>query len=259
MRVSGGMTLAAVDPDLSRAPRESDEMIHFAHKRAAIDLIATLRAQVARCALLGTYLLRPHPITPETDDTRDRWRAQFDEQYQAMQRAYSLLDGSDPDGTLPQDTCTWLQSSVSTTPKQPSTLRRMMEMTEEVRAALDDDQRRLDAALKAHFTFGFGEFHDTITDICDDLWTQLDHQRNEDLLQARENGDAIGNILARLERIGKHVRLVSLNASVEAARVGDAGKGLGVIAVEFKSLAEEIQHLAATARESIDDMTSNSG
>ena len=77
------MTLAAVDPDLSRAPRESDETIHFAHKRNAIDLIASLRAHVARCALFGTYLLRPHPITPETDDTRDRWRAPFDVQLHA--------------------------------------------------------------------------------------------------------------------------------------------------------------------------------
>ena len=58
----------------------------------------------------------------------------------------------------------------------------------------------------------------------------------------------------RLEKIGKHVRLVSLNASVEASRVGDAGRGLGVIATEFKSLAEEIQGLASNARSNIDDL-----
>ena len=73
----------------------------------------------------------------------------------------------------------------------------------------------------------------------------------------RAAAEAIGKTLTRLEHIGKHVRLVSLYASVEASRVGDAGRGLGVIAVEFKTLAEEIQMLAVTARADIAEMTQN--
>lgn len=60
--------------------------------------------------------------------------------------------------------------------------------------------------------------------------------------------DRVATLRARVIRVGKHVRLVSLNASVEAARAGDVGKGLMVIAHEFKSLAEEIQSLAKDAR-----------
>ncbi|WP_299692375.1 methyl-accepting chemotaxis protein [uncultured Tateyamaria sp.] len=135
----------------------------------------------------------------------------------------------------------------------------MLELTKALRDALSCSDAELDTALKAHFVFGRGQFYQAVTEICDGLWSQLDQQRDQDMQQARENGAAIDDILGRLERIGKHVRLVSLNASVEAARVGDAGRGLGVIAVEFKSLAEEIQHLAASARDNINGMTKGAG
>ena len=232
---------------------------HFAHRRAAIDMIATLRARMIRCALFSTFLLRPHPITPETDETRDHWRERFEEQYNGILRSYALLDGNDPMGIVPEDILEWIASCVAEWPEQRKVLDQMLELTKTLRNSLTLSHAEMDAAMKAHFVLGPGKFYDAVTTLCDGLWAQLDHQRNSDMVRAKENGNAIDDILERLERIGKHVRLVSLNASVEAARVGDAGRGLGVIAVEFKSLAEEIQHLAATARNNIDGMTTTSG
>ena len=248
---------------LRRAPTTPDtapaERSHFEHRRIAIDMIATLRARMIRCALFGTYILRPHPVTPETDAVKAQWRAHFEEQFKGIQRSYGLLDGHDTDGTVPQDICTWINEGAAAMPDQVKVLRRMMTLTEAMRTALDGSDQDLDSAMQAHFAFGRGQFYGAVTQICDALWAQLDLQRDRDMDRAREHGEAIADILERLERIGKHVRLVSLNASVEAARVGDAGKGLGVIATEFKTLAEEIQHLAATARDNINGMTAHSG
>ena len=46
--------------------------------------------------------------------------------------------------------------------------------------------------------------------------------------------------MAQIDWIAQSVRLISLNASVEAARAGDAGAGFGVIAEEIRRLSDEI-------------------
>ncbi|WP_187431591.1 hypothetical protein ROLI_022630 [Roseobacter fucihabitans] len=47
---------------------------------------------------------------------------------------------------------------------------------------------------------------------------------------------------------------MSINASMEASRAGEAGKGLAIIAQEFKTLAEEVQQLTSSAREDIQNI-----
>lgn len=239
-----------------RPPVPSPEAVLFAQRRAAIDVIATVRARAIRAALFGSLLFRVNPLKPEGDDARAHWREVLHKTYHEMTRAAALVEGTDPEGEFPPEICTWIAETSASMPRHAAGLVRMCDLTRQVVDAVDgDDLQALSTAIDAHFAFGRGGFFETVTDLCDNLWADLDAKRHETVEQVSAHGDAIGDILVRLERIGKHVRLVSLNASVEAARVGDAGKGLGVIAVEFKSLAEEIQHLAATARENIDGLT----
>ena len=237
-------------------PVPSPEAVLFAQRRAAIDVIATVRARAIRTGLFGSLLFRVNPLKPETDDARAHWREVLHKTYYEMTRAAALVEGTDPEGEFPPEICTWIAETSASMPRHVAGLVRMCDLTRQVVDAVDgDDLHVLSTAIDAHFAFGRGGFFETVTDLCDNLWADLDAKRHETVEQVSAHGDAIGDILVRLERIGKHVRLVSLNASVEAARVGDAGKGLGVSAVEFKSLAEEIQHLAATARENIDGLT----
>ena len=92
---------------------------------------------------------------------------------------------------------------------------------------------------------------DQMTQVIWDVWADMDTAREEELREATTAAEKLGKRLGRLHDIGKHVRLVSLNASVEAARAGDLGKGLMVIANEFKVLAEEIQRLAQDAQNDV--------
>jgi len=52
-----------------------------------------------------------------------------------------------------------------------------------------------------------------------------------------EMNNQIGDIIATLNEITEQTNLLSLNASIEAARAGDAGKGFAVVAEEVKILA----------------------
>lgn len=51
--------------------------------------------------------------------------------------------------------------------------------------------------------------------------------------------NAITDIVSTIQNISKQTSLLALNASIEAARAGDAGKGFGVVAEEIKKLASE--------------------
>ena len=61
----------------------------------------------------------------------------------------------------------------------------------------------------------------------------------------------------RIDDISRTVRLISLNARVEAARAGGAGRAFGVIAEEIKSLSEQTEAASEELAASVQAMMAN--
>ena len=227
-----------------------------AQRRALIDFIATGRARAIRVAMFGNMIFRPNPHEADTQDEISAWYAAMHEQITGLERATTIMrTGRDPEGTLPAEICAWIGRR-GAAHGATDTMARMATMSKAIETALKKgDAGATKAALSEHLQFGRTQFFEDVTGFCDTLWADLDATRLKEVEAANAKAEAISKTLSRLEKIGKHVRLVSLNASVEAARVGDEGRGLGVIAAEFKTLAEEIQLLSTTARADIFAMT----
>lgn len=73
----------------------------------------------------------------------------------------------------------------------------------------------------------------------------------EEMHRITEISKAIENIITAIEDIASQTNLLSLNASIEAARAGDAGKGFAVVADQIGKLAADSAQSAVNTRELI--------
>lgn len=83
----------------------------------------------------------------------------------------------------------------------------------------------------------------------------------EMIVQVKATNEAIASISKAVELISditSQTNLLSLNASIEAARAGQAGRGFAVVATEIKQLADQSSQGAATIKNIADDILEKS-
>jgi methyl-accepting chemotaxis protein len=76
----------------------------------------------------------------------------------------------------------------------------------------------------------------------------------ERIVALSEQSQAIGEIISTVSDLADQSNLLAVNAAIEAAKAGDAGRGFSVVAGEVKSLADQSKQAAAQVRVILNDI-----
>lgn len=76
----------------------------------------------------------------------------------------------------------------------------------------------------------------------------------ETIIKLSEHNQAIGEIIAAVDDLAEQSNLLAVNASIEASKAGEYGKGFIVVAQEIKGLAEQSKQATKQVRSIINDV-----
>ena len=74
------------------------------------------------------------------------------------------------------------------------------------------------------------------------------------ILALSEQTQQIGDITGLVSNLAQQLKILALNASIEASKVGEAGKGFAVVASEVRDLADQSQEATTQIRTILHDI-----
>jgi hypothetical protein len=200
--------------------------------RALMDQIV-----VSRAISLQMCLRVMGVVAATTVEERENATSEFSGYLATYMGMLDLLFGTSNDLGLPTEKLAWIREIAT----QDRDFRKRFE---DCGARATEMGRRLSANEIPTFAEA-NEFYEKLFPatiecanlIIEALWADID-QNKGDIESSRRS---LASAVSEIRKISTSVRLTALNASVEAARAGDAGRGFSVIAGEVKTLAEDIQ------------------
>lgn len=97
----------------------------------------------------------------------------------------------------------------------------------------------------------FSQISATMEELSASSITVTNNQQNlsDEIVNVKKISIEINTILDSIKNIANQTKMLGLNAAIEAARAGDAGKGFGVVATEIRTLSQSSKETAIEIRD----------
>jgi hypothetical protein len=240
-------TPAYYRPDCAAEGRDQHDL------RVLIDEIATSRGLVLQISLRVMSL----HAAPD-DASRAQVLQELGEFVSHFKRNMTLLYGSGSFEGQPQDRIDWIRKIAGRARERKAAVLWVRDEIDQLYHDVSAGKNPGFAAARAFFDSHWPVVRDAMTQTIWDLWADLDAQKLAAVAGLEQLHYTLETTLRDIKKISFSVRLTALNASVEAARSGDAGAGFTVIASEIKNLAEQIQAAADRAEDTVGDLRAGS-
>lgn len=229
---------------MSLTKREKIAEIGIAQEQA-LARVETLRAQAGRYFLLAILRANCAPAK----------RAQYHELHQTpagfvREGMEILLGHGNVDGVHPA-ALDWIRSRSQSNGALCDQGRALLKRLDALEQAIDDAPDQV-IQLTLQVTAPLTAFMQLLEeDVIAPLRAESAAARERRAQESQTAAESARMAMVEISQISRSVRLISLNASVEAARVGDQGRGFAVIAGEIKALAESIDLVTQSATSSM--------
>ena len=238
--------------DLLALYRAMSAYVSLSDKAARLKVYSTVtefRSQIGRVFFFAILVAHAR-----TDGEATFYRSLIDVAKSGVDNACAVLLWGSTVKDLDEHAVSWARSRAATVPNLVDAVREFHRAVEEGLRRMNEEPESLityflDITDKADALFG-GTFAELMRLLEADL-AEADATRKKAAQGATEGAKAA---MGRIDAISRSVRLISLNAAVEAARVGEAGRGFSVIAGEIKTLAEAIASASHEAGTSMDEL-----
>ncbi|GJD95266.1 hypothetical protein OCOJLMKI_2477 [Methylobacterium iners] len=191
------------------------------------------------------------------DGEIERFRVQVSQAIRSFgERSAEMRDRAASMTTLSGEACRAAEGATAGSRETSSNVQTVASAAEELTASIAEISARIDQA-KGEVHGAFGEAEAT----------------NKQIGELATTAQRIGDVVGLIRAIAEQTNLLALNATIEAARAGEAGRGFAVVASEVKALASQtakatdeiatqiasVQNSTSTAVDAIGRMTGRMG
>lgn len=222
-------TSADIDAALGTLINLSGKMRMLSHRAAMFALLA--------CGTAGSGGLRH--------------LAEFDAARAEFRQIHLALTEGNPDLGVPREAAVALAASPALDANITGPIERFLDTTDALRGSLAGGHAPLEA-VEAFVAFVAGDLLSSLNRLTEAIGGTLRSRfatRHQQTAQART---AMLKAIGSISDVSMKVKLISLNASIEAARAGANGKSFGVIATEIRTLSEDAAQSAQGLREQLE-------